>query len=143
MWFVRSHKPAFPLHRLRLDGTKGAKVMTTKTDRAGGRDRIKRLLVAVSADERAAIAVRAASVGMSVAAYLRAAALNQPLRCLSDRDAVDALARLHGELGLLRRQLAEQLRQGQAALPSLDLRQLVAQIGALQENLVRQTERLG
>lgn len=38
-----------------------------------------------------------------MASYLRVAGLNQPLQRLGDRQALDALVRLHGELGEVQR----------------------------------------
>ncbi|MGE5516205.1 MAG: plasmid mobilization protein [Bacteroidota bacterium] len=67
------------------------------------RDRESRLKVGVSPEERATIEAHAAAAGLSVASYLRVAGLNQPLQRLADRQALDALVRLHGELGEVQR----------------------------------------
>ncbi|MBC7907103.1 MAG: hypothetical protein H7Y60_10200 [Rhodospirillaceae bacterium] len=93
------------------------------------RDRLRRLKVGVTDAERDAIEARAAAVGMSVAGFLRAAALNQPLQRLGDRQALDALIRLHGELGEVQRL---------AGISALS-----ARIAQLREQLAAQAERLG
>jgi len=79
----------------------------TQKEKRPPRDRVRRLLVGVTAEERHAIEARAASVGLSVSAYLRAAGLCQPLMRLADRTALDLLIHLHGELGQLRQRLAD------------------------------------
>lgn len=102
--------------------------MTTNESAKPVRDRVRRLLVGVSAEERAAIEANAASAGLSVSAYLRIAGLNQPMQRLADRQVVDALVRLHGELGEVQR-LA-----GLSALAS--------RIARLRVQLAAQVERL-
>lgn len=92
------------------------------------RDRVRRLRVGVTAEERATIEAFAAAAGLSVASYLRLAGLNRPLQRLADRQTVDALVRLHGELGEVQR-LA-----GLSALAS--------RIARLREQLAVQVERL-
>lgn len=61
------------------------------------RDRINRLLVVVNASERKAIEARAAAAGLSVSAYLRAAALGHPIRSSLDHVAVDELMKLNAD----------------------------------------------
>lgn len=113
--------------------------MTAKETGKTVRDRVRRLLVGVSPDERAAIQARAAAAGLSVAAYLRIAGLNHLLRSVYDRDAVEALARLHGELAQTRRLLEAILHFDQdPRIPAL-----IAQIGQLRDRLSAQVERLG
>ncbi|MGE5517840.1 MAG: plasmid mobilization protein [Bacteroidota bacterium] len=77
--------------------------MTTNETARPVRDRDSRLKVGVSPEVRATIEARAAAAGLSVASYLRVAGLNQPLQRLADRQALDALVRLHGELGEVQR----------------------------------------
>jgi hypothetical protein len=69
------------------------------TQKRSTRDRVRRLQVTVSAEERAGIEARAEAVGLSVSAFLRAAGLTQSLTERSDHQAIRLLAGLHGELG--------------------------------------------
>lgn len=98
--------------------------MTTRE----ARDRVRRLLVGVTATERATIEAQAAALGLSVAGFLRAAALNQPLQRLADRQVVDALIRLHGELGEVQRLAG--------------MSGLATRIARLRDQLAAQVERL-
>jgi hypothetical protein len=67
----------------------------------GGRDRVRRLQVTVSASERAGITARATSLRMSVSAYLRAAGLTQEMADPRDHRVLRLLAAVHGDLGRL------------------------------------------
>jgi hypothetical protein len=80
----------------------------TQKERRPTRDRVRRLLVGVTAEERRAIEASAQAVGLPVSAYLRAAGLCQPLVRLADRAVLDLLIHLHGELGHLRQRLADE-----------------------------------
>lgn len=101
----------------------------TPTQKRPTRDRVRRLQVTVSAEERAGIAARAAQVGMSVSAYLRAAGLTQPMIDQGAHQAVRLLAGLHGELGRL------------TTAPETD--SLKAELAALRARLAAELERLG
>jgi hypothetical protein len=59
------------------------------------------LQVRVHAEEAAAISAHARSVGMSVGAYLRAVGAGYEPRAVIDRDQVDAMLRINGDLGRL------------------------------------------
>jgi hypothetical protein len=127
MWFVRSQTG---LAYIACGSTRGqgSKGMTPKETARPVRDRVRRLLVGVSAEERAAIEASAASAGLSVSAYLRIAGLNQPMQRLADRQVVDALVRLHGELGEVQRLAG--------------LSGLASRIARLRDQLAAQVERL-
>jgi hypothetical protein len=70
-----------------------------QAQKAEPRERVRRLQVGVTPAERATLAARAQAVGMSVAGYLRAAGLCQPLVSALDHQTGRTLATLHGELG--------------------------------------------
>lgn len=100
------------------------------------RDRIRRMLVAVTPGERAEIERRAALAGMSLSAYLRTAGLNHPIRSVLDYQAALELAKVSGDLGrlggLLKQWLAEP--RGSAALDA-DLKQALRETRALQDRI--------
>ncbi len=70
----------------------------------------------VAAADRTTIEARAAAVGMGVSAYVRAAALNHPIRAIADQDAILDLTRFQADLGrlggLLKLWLAERRGEG-------------------------------
>lgn len=84
--------------------------------RAVARDREHPLKVFVSDEERAGIQGRAEAAGLSVSAYLRALGTGHEPRSVYDLSAVDALARVNGDLGrlggLLKLWLSERPGQG-------------------------------
>lgn len=100
------------------------------------RDRIRRMLVAVTPGERAEIERRAVLAGMSLSAYLRTAGLNHPIRSVLDYQAVLELAKVSGDLGRLggvfKQWLAEP--RGSAALDA-DLKQALRETRALQDRI--------
>jgi hypothetical protein len=100
------------------------------------RDRQRPLRVVVSDNERSRIEQRAASAGLSVSAFLRAAGLNQPIRSVLDHDAIMTLAKVNADQsrlgGLLKLWLSEQARQG---VSGTDIRQLLDRIGEAQAKL--------
>lgn len=65
------------------------------------RPRADHIKVFVTEEERAKIEQRAKSANLSLSAYLRAAGLNHPVRSMMDIEAVMAMAKLHGELGMI------------------------------------------
>lgn len=65
------------------------------------RDRIRRLLVTVNDDERAAIKAAASEARLSVSAYLRALGLGHQPKSAFDSEAVLSLLRVSGDLGRL------------------------------------------
>ena len=77
---------------------------------------MKSIRFRVSAADQATIEARAAAVGMGVSAYVRAAALNHPIRAIADPDAILDLTRFQADLGrlggLLKLWLAERRGEG-------------------------------
>lgn len=114
-------------------GTKKAKGAKHESET---RDRIRRMLVAVTPGERAEIERRAALAGMSRSAYLRAAGLNHPIRSVLDYQAALELAKVSGDLGRLGGQLKQWLAEprGSAALDA-DLKQVLRETRALQDRI--------
>lgn len=84
------------------------------------RDRVRRVLVSVTPEERAEIKRKAQMAGMSVAGYLRASALNAEIRSIYDFAAIRDLCRVSGDLGrfggLLKLWLAERKGEGASAV---------------------------
>ena len=89
-------------------------------------------------EEAREIEQRAASTGMGVSGYVRAAALNHPVRSVYDLKAVAELGRINGDLGwvagLLKLWLAE--RRGQGA-PATDVERMMSEFRTLQTELSR------
>ena len=83
------------------------------------RDRLNRMLVGVTPVEREEIGRRATIAGMSLSAYLRAAALNHPIRSTFDFQAIRDLLSVNGELhrfgAVLKLWLAERPDEGSPA----------------------------
>lgn len=65
------------------------------------RDRIRRLLVTVNDEERAAIKAAASEARLSVSAYLRALGLGHQPKSAFDHEAVRSLLLVAGDLGRL------------------------------------------
>lgn len=82
------------------------------------RDRVRRLLVTVNEDERAAIKAHAKASNLSVSAYLRALGLGHEPRSTIDHEAVSEVVKAHGGLakigGLLKLWLSERSGEGAA-----------------------------
>ncbi|MDP9664376.1 CopG family transcriptional regulator [Pseudomonas sp. DrBHI1] len=97
-----------------------------KKDRApkGEAERPRRevppIKVLVTDGEKAELSRRAASCGLSNAAFMRAAGLNHPVKARADLEAVGELVKLNGDLGrvagLLKLWLAEKRGQGASAV---------------------------
>lgn len=91
----------------------------------------------VSADERDEIQARARATGLSVSAYLRAVGLGHEPPSVYDLSAVDAIARVNGDLGrfggLLKLWLGE--RPGQGARVA-DVEGLLRQTRELQRQML-------
>jgi hypothetical protein len=93
----------------------------------------------VTPEEGQEIDARAASAGLTLSAYLRAAALNHRIRSVYDLDAVADLVKVNGDLGrvagLLKLWLAEKPGQGARRLDvdrmMSDFRALQAEVSAL------------
>lgn len=87
------------------------------------RDRVRRILVGVSREERAEIKRRAEMAGMSVAGYLRSAALHAEIRSIYDYAAIRDLCKVSGDLGrfggLLKLWLTERRGEG-ASVQSIE-----------------------
>lgn len=83
------------------------------------RPRAKHIKVFVTPAEREEIEQRAASANLSLSAFIRTAALNKPIRSIYDIQAVELLAKVHGDLGrvagLLKLWLSE--KRGEGAHP--------------------------
>ena len=77
--------------------------MSNATDHASPRKprRNRRLKVRVRADEAEAIQNQARAVGMPVTAYLRAVGMGYQPRAVVDRDRIDEMLRVNGDLGRL------------------------------------------
>ncbi len=107
------------------------------------RDRLKPIKVYVTAGERAAIEVNAKACDLTVSAYLRALGSGYEPKSTLDQRAIGDLLRVnadHGRLGgLLKLWLAE--KQGEGA-PAYDVRTLLRQIEALQDQLRAIVKRL-
>ncbi|WP_323018030.1 plasmid mobilization protein [Castellaniella sp.] len=97
-----------------------AKQETGTKEKRAGRPRRERIEVWATGEEKAAITESAEAVGMTASAYLRALALNTPIRSKADYQAIADLVKVTGDLGrvagLLRLWLAE--KRGQGAHPS-------------------------
>lgn len=102
----------------------------------GARDRINHLQVVVDAEERAEIKRRAGAAGLSVSAYLRAAALSRQVSSVLDHEAVGELVRVAGDQGrlggLLKLWLVDQPDRG---APEIEVRRLLDRLGDLQGTL--------
>lgn len=107
------------------------------------RDRQRPLRVVVSAEERAAIAQRAAAAGLSISAYLRTAGLGHEPKSAFDPDAILALIKTHADQGRLKDLLNQWLatKPGDGA-PTTPVRMLLQQIEQLQQQLKAVVTRL-
>lgn len=91
----------------------------------------------VSSCELARIEERAKAAGLSVSAYMRAAGLGHPVRCVLDYDAVRELAKINGDQGRLANLLKLGLEDRSArGTPEIDVRRLLERIDALQKQLI-------
>lgn len=95
--------------------------MTCDTkEKASARRRGKPIEVWVTDEEKSAITAKAKEAGMARSAYLRALALNMPIRSVVDLAAVTDLAKVSGDLGrvagLLKLWLAEKRGEGASAI---------------------------
>jgi hypothetical protein len=101
-----------------------------------GRDRRHPLRVTVTPTEKATIAAKAAAAGLSVASYLRAAALDRQVHAVLDHRAVGDLVKVAGDQGrlggLLKLWLVDQPGRG---APEMDVRRLLDRLGDLQSTL--------
>jgi hypothetical protein len=98
------------------------------------RDRINPLRVFVNAKERQAIQDRAKMTGMTVSAFLRAAAIGVPIKSVLDLEAIKVLSILHRD----QVQLANLLRE----VPGPEARQIILRIGTVQDELVRTAKKV-
>lgn len=109
--------------------------MNDDTKRGAPR-RERTLRFRVTAEEAQEIEARAASCGLTLSDYLRAAAANHPIRSVYDLKAVADLGRVNGDLGrvagLLKLWLAE--KRGQGARPS-DVEKMMDDFRTLQTEL--------
>ncbi|MFT0549119.1 plasmid mobilization protein, partial [Allopusillimonas ginsengisoli] len=90
-----------------------------KKEKRAGRPRRERIEVWATEEEKAAIIQAAEAASMTASAYLRALALNTPIRSKADYHAVADLVKVTGDLGrvagLLKLWLAEKRGQGAPA----------------------------
>ena len=107
------------------------------------RDRTRPLKTFVSPEERLAIETKAQAAGLSVSAYLRAAALGARLKSVHDHKAMLALLQLNADQGRLGGLLKLWLtsRAGEGAGPG-DVRRLLRDIETLQIELRALIDRL-
>lgn len=100
------------------------------------RDRQHPLKLTVTAEERRTIETRAKEAGLSVASYLRAAALGRQMRASLDHAAVGELAKVNADQGrlsgLLKLWLAE---CGGAGVPEIEVRRVLGRVEELQNRL--------
>lgn len=75
--------------------------MTRREPGPGRRKRARRIGLTLHAAEADAIQQLAKSVGMSVASYLRAVGAGYQPRAIVDRDQVETMLRINGDLGRL------------------------------------------
>lgn len=102
-------------------------------------NRVRTMRFRVTDEEGQEIEERAASTGLTPSAYLRAAALNHPVRSIYDLDAAAELVKVNGDLGrvagLLKLWLAEKPGQGSQRLDvdrmMTDFRAMQSQLSAL------------
>jgi hypothetical protein len=91
------------LSRLRLHVFSGLRHDEKSLRRLGAlaRDRTKPLRTVVNAVERDIITERAKASGLTVSAFLRAAAIGAPCPTIPDRKAIDVLAKINADQGRL------------------------------------------
>lgn len=93
---------------------------TPKGEAERPRRQVPPIKVFVTDDEKAELSRRAASCGLSNAAFMRAAGLNHPVKARADLEAMRELVKLNGDLGrvagLLKLWLAEKRGQGASAV---------------------------
>lgn len=95
----------------------------------------RHLRVPVLPEEERAIKQHAAAAGLPVATYLRSIALGAPVPCLLDHQRVEALARIHGELGQLAALLQHGRRPPLSAQDAATLHAIVQHILATQDTM--------
>ncbi|MFY9640978.1 MAG: hypothetical protein WCD20_18430 [Rhodomicrobium sp.] len=107
------------------------------------KDRHRPLKAFVSPAERLAIEAKAKETGLTVSAYLRAAALGLKIESAHDQEAILALIKLNADQGRLGGLLKLWLssRPGEGA-SSFEVRRLLHQIEALQAKLDRLINRI-
>ena len=130
-----------------LDGEEGqgARLETPpvgrETPRGGraryqSRDRLRPLKVTVTPAEKAVIEARAQEAGLSVASFLRAAAISRQVKSVFDHQVVGELVKVAGDQGrlggLLKLWLTDQPGRG---VPEIEVRRLLERINALQDQL--------
>lgn len=105
------------------------------------RREVSPIKVFVTDDEKAELSRRAASCGLSNAAFMRAAGLNHPVKARADLEAIRELVKLNADLGrvagLLKLWLAE--RRGEGAKP-IEVERLMIEFRELQQGI---RERMG
>ena len=107
------------------------------------RDRLRPLKVTVTPTEKAVIEARAREAGLSVASYLRAAAMGRQVKSVLDQEAVGELVKVAGNQGrlggLLKLWLVDQPGRG---VPELEIRRVLEHINAIQDQLGKVVSRV-
>jgi hypothetical protein len=100
--FIRASRSTASYSRpwvLNVRAAKGRSMTAAATSRRLRRDRWVKFRA--GAEEVEAIAAQARAVGMSVGAYLRAVGAGHQPRAVVDRDRIDAMLKINGDLGRL------------------------------------------
>lgn len=112
------------------------KFKTPKGETERTRREVPPIKVFVTDDEKAELSNRAASCGLSNAAFMRAAGLNHPVKARADLEAVRELVKINADLGrvagLLKLWLAE--RRGEGAKP-IEVERLMTEFRELQTGI--------
>ena len=95
------------------------------------RPRAKHIKVQVTEEERAAIAALAASAGLSLSGYLRAAGLNKKVRSAFDVHAVNELSIINGHIGRTAAMLQQLINQDHPDVSQL--RRMIKEFRELQK----------
>ncbi len=107
------------------------------------RDRLRPLKVTVTPTEKAIIEARAREARLSVASFLRAAAMGKQVKSVLDQEAVGELVKVAGNQGrlggLLKLWLVEQPSRG---APEFEVRRVLEHINALQDHLANVVSRV-
>jgi hypothetical protein len=108
-----------------------------------GRDRDHPLRVTVTPAERKTIEAKASAAGLSIASYLRAAALSRQVHSMLDLRAVGDLVKVAGDQGrlggLLKLWLVDQPGKG---APEIEVRRLLDRLSDLQATLAEIVSRV-
>jgi hypothetical protein len=104
------------------------------------RDRTRPLYVYVNGAERSEINAKAKAAGMTISAYLRAAATNKRILSALDREGLGILSQVHGDQGRLGGLLRMYLKDPDAA--GSIARALLDQIKSVQRDLAEAAKKV-